>query len=108
MGIAKIPTASMMFSIPVPMMAMRRMDNRMRGKVSMTSTTRMMRLSIHPPKYPPIRPSRTPPNAAIKTEKTPISSEVREIADLALFLCSPEADYLTSQTLTVNGGWLMI
>ena len=34
-------------------------------------------------------------------------AEVRKIADLALFLCSPEADYLTSRTLTVNGGWLI-
>ncbi|MCY3822543.1 MAG: SDR family oxidoreductase [Nitrospinae bacterium] len=35
-------------------------------------------------------------------------AEVREIADLALFLCSPEADCLTGHTLTVNGAWLMI
>ena len=34
-------------------------------------------------------------------------AEVREIADLALFLCSPEADYPAGRTLTVNGGWLI-
>ena len=34
-------------------------------------------------------------------------AEVREIADLALFLCPPEADYPASRTLTVKGGWLI-
>ena len=28
-----------------------------------------------------------------------------EIADAALFLCSPLAAYITGQTLEVNGGW---
>lgn len=35
-------------------------------------------------------------------------AEVREIADLTLFLCSPEADWLTGHALTVNGAWLMM
>ena len=29
----------------------------------------------------------------------------REIADTALFLCSPMASYITGQTIEVNGGW---
>ena len=29
----------------------------------------------------------------------------REIADTALFLCSPLASYITGQTIEVNGGW---
>lgn len=29
----------------------------------------------------------------------------REIADVALFLCSPLARYVTGQTIEVNGGW---
>ena len=31
--------------------------------------------------------------------------EPREIAETALFLCSPMASYITGQTLEVNGGW---
>ena len=31
--------------------------------------------------------------------------EPREIAEVALFLCSPMASYITGQTLEVNGGW---
>lgn len=31
--------------------------------------------------------------------------EPREIAEVALFLCSPLASYVTGQTLEVNGGW---
>ena len=29
-----------------------------------------------------------------------------EIADAILFLCSPMANYITGQTIHVNGGWL--
>ena len=28
-----------------------------------------------------------------------------EIANVALFLCSPLASYVTGQTIEVNGGW---
>ncbi len=28
-----------------------------------------------------------------------------EVANVALFLCSPLASYITGQTLEVNGGW---
>jgi 3-oxoacyl-[acyl-carrier protein] reductase len=31
--------------------------------------------------------------------------ETREVAEAALFLCSPLASYVTGQTLEVNGGW---
>ncbi len=31
--------------------------------------------------------------------------EPREIAEVALFLCSPLASYVTGQTIEVNGGW---
>jgi 3-oxoacyl-[acyl-carrier protein] reductase len=31
--------------------------------------------------------------------------ETREVAGVALFLCSPLASYVTGQTLEVNGGW---
>jgi len=31
--------------------------------------------------------------------------ESREIAEVALFLCSPLASYVTGQTIEVNGGW---
>lgn len=31
--------------------------------------------------------------------------EPREIAEVALFLCSPMASYVTGQTIEVNGGW---
>jgi len=31
--------------------------------------------------------------------------ETREIAEVALFLCSPLASYVTGQTIEVNGGW---
>ena len=31
--------------------------------------------------------------------------EVEEVANVALFLCSPLASYMTGQTLGVNGGW---
>jgi 3-oxoacyl-[acyl-carrier protein] reductase len=31
--------------------------------------------------------------------------EPREIADVALFLCSPLASYVSGQTVEVNGGW---
>jgi 3-oxoacyl-[acyl-carrier protein] reductase len=31
--------------------------------------------------------------------------ETREIAETALFLCSPLASYVTGQTIEVNGGW---
>ena len=31
--------------------------------------------------------------------------EPREVAEVALFLCSPLASYVTGQTLEVNGGW---
>lgn len=31
--------------------------------------------------------------------------ETREIAEVALFLCSPMASYVTGQTIEVNGGW---
>lgn len=33
------------------------------------------------------------------------SGTTREIADTALFLCSPMAGYITGQTIEVNGGW---
>ncbi|WP_417744570.1 3-oxoacyl-ACP reductase FabG [Rosistilla oblonga] len=33
--------------------------------------------------------------------------EPAEIANAILFLCSPLADYMTGQTLHVNGGWLV-
>jgi 3-oxoacyl-[acyl-carrier protein] reductase len=29
----------------------------------------------------------------------------REVADVALFLCSPLASYITGQTIEINGGW---
>ncbi|HMB07083.1 MAG TPA: SDR family oxidoreductase, partial [Isosphaeraceae bacterium] len=28
-----------------------------------------------------------------------------EVANVVLFLCSPLADYVTGQTVTVSGGW---
>jgi 3-oxoacyl-[acyl-carrier protein] reductase len=31
--------------------------------------------------------------------------ETREVAEVALFLCSPLASYVTGQTIEVNGGW---
>ncbi len=31
--------------------------------------------------------------------------ETREVAEVALFLCSPMAGYVTGQTIEVNGGW---
>ncbi|MGB0579116.1 MAG: SDR family oxidoreductase, partial [Limisphaerales bacterium] len=31
--------------------------------------------------------------------------EPEEIANAILFLCSPLADYVTGQTIHVNGGW---
>ncbi len=31
--------------------------------------------------------------------------EPREVAKVALFLCSPLASYVTGQTIEVNGGW---
>lgn len=31
--------------------------------------------------------------------------ETREVAEVALFLCSPLAGYVTGQTIEVNGGW---
>lgn len=31
--------------------------------------------------------------------------EPREVAEVALFLCSPLASYVTGQTIEVNGGW---
>jgi 3-oxoacyl-[acyl-carrier protein] reductase len=31
--------------------------------------------------------------------------EPREIANVALFLCSPLASYVSGQTIEVNGGW---
>lgn len=31
--------------------------------------------------------------------------EPREVAEVALFLCSPWASYVTGQTIEVNGGW---
>lgn len=33
-------------------------------------------------------------------------AEAEEIANVILFLCSPLADYVTGQTIHVNGGWL--
>lgn len=32
-------------------------------------------------------------------------AEPREIADSCLFLCSPQANYITGEILTVDGGW---
>jgi 3-oxoacyl-[acyl-carrier protein] reductase len=31
--------------------------------------------------------------------------EPQEVADVALFLCSPLASYVSGQTIEVNGGW---
>lgn len=33
-------------------------------------------------------------------------AETREISNAILFLCSPLADYITGQTIHVNGGWI--
>jgi 3-oxoacyl-[acyl-carrier protein] reductase len=32
-------------------------------------------------------------------------ASTEEIANVAVFLCSPLASYITGQTLEVNGGW---
>ena len=34
-----------------------------------------------------------------------LSGSTQEVAQVALFLCSPLASYVTGQTLEVNGGW---
>jgi 3-oxoacyl-[acyl-carrier protein] reductase len=31
--------------------------------------------------------------------------KAEEVANVALFLCSPLASYITGQTIEVNGGW---
>ena len=41
------------------------------------------------------------------TKQIPLArfAEPREIAEVALFLCSPLASYVSGQTIEVNGGW---
>ena len=79
------------------------------------NVTRLKSISNPDPDHPSRRA--TPP-AAVKVRILEVRDEAQRammgartllgrIADLALFLCSPEADYLTSRTLTVNGGWLI-
>ena len=66
----------MIFPIPEPMIAIKSIERSIRGKVSITSITLIIKLSIHPEKKPLTKPNRMPPTAAIATEKTPISKEV--------------------------------
>ena len=47
------------------------------GNASSTSMTRMIRLSVRPPKKPATRPSRVPMATATTTEPMPASSETR-------------------------------
>jgi 3-oxoacyl-[acyl-carrier protein] reductase len=48
----------------------------------------------------------TAENTARITRRTPLGrvAEISEIADAALFLCSPESSFITGQTIVVDGG----
>jgi meso-butanediol dehydrogenase/(S,S)-butanediol dehydrogenase/diacetyl reductase len=51
------------------------------------------------------------PGESMKTfvERTPLKrpGRVEDVADVVAFLCSPDSDYMTGQTLNVDGGFEM-
>ncbi len=51
---------------------------RMAGKLSFTSATRMMIVSVSPPRQPAVRPSATPVESASSTAETPTTSDSRD------------------------------